>query len=56
MAFQYFPGATAVESFYNGVLLASEQIVSFGNFLVNKNTGKTLVLTENVECLCRYGR
>jgi proteasome beta subunit len=53
MAFQYFPGATAVGiSFNNGVLLASEQRVSFGTFLVNKNTKKTFVLTENVGAAC----
>ncbi|MGI0050920.1 MAG: proteasome subunit beta [Nitrososphaeraceae archaeon] len=53
MAFQYFPGATAVGiSFNKGVLLASEQRVSFGNFLVNKNTKKTFVLTENVGAAC----
>jgi len=53
MAFQYFPGATAVGiSFNNGVLLASEQRVSFGNFLVNNNTKKTFVLTENVGAAC----
>jgi proteasome beta subunit len=53
MAFQYFPGATAVGiSFNNGVLLASEQRVSFGNFLVNKNTKKTFVLTEHVGAAC----
>ena len=53
MAYQYFPGATAVGiSFNNGVLLASEQRVSFGNFLVNKNTKKTFVLTENVGAAC----
>jgi proteasome beta subunit len=32
--------------------LASEQRVSFGNFLVNKNTKKTFVLTENVGAAC----
>ena len=53
MAYQFFPGATAVGiSFNNGVLLASEQRVSFGNFLVNKNTKKTFVLTENVGAAC----
>ncbi len=53
MAYQYFPGATAVGiSFNNGVLLASEQRVSFGNFLVNKNTKKTFVLTDNVGAAC----
>ena len=53
MAFQYFPGATAVGiSFNNGVLLASERRISFGNFVVNKNTKKTFVLTENVGAAC----
>ncbi|HET9807253.1 MAG TPA: proteasome subunit beta [Nitrososphaeraceae archaeon] len=53
MAYQYFPGATAVGiSFNNGVLLASERRVSFGNFVVNKNTKKTFVLTENVGAAC----
>jgi proteasome beta subunit len=53
MAYQYFPGATAVGiSFNNGVLLASERRVSFGNFVVNKNTKKTFVITENVGAAC----
>ena len=53
MAYQFFPGATAVGiSFNNGVLLAAERRVSFGNFVVNKNTKKTFVLTENVGAAC----
>jgi proteasome beta subunit len=53
MAYQFFPGATAVGiSFNNGVLLASERRVSFGNFVVNKNTKKTFVITENVGAAC----
>jgi proteasome beta subunit len=53
MAYQFFPGATAVGiSFNNGVLLATERRVSFGNFVVNKNTKKTFVLTENVGAAC----
>ncbi|MGE0243060.1 MAG: proteasome subunit beta [Nitrososphaeraceae archaeon] len=53
MAYQFFPGATAVGiSFNNGVLLASERRVSFGNFVVNKRTKKTFVLTENVGAAC----
>ncbi len=53
MAYQFFPGATAIGiSFNNGVLLASERRVSFGNFVVNKNTKKTFVLTENVGAAC----
>jgi proteasome beta subunit len=53
MAYQFFPGATAVGiSFNNGVLLASERRVSFGNFVVNKRTKKTFILTENVGAAC----
>jgi proteasome beta subunit len=53
MAYQYFPGATAIGiSFNNGVLLASERRVSFGNFVVNKSTKKTFVITENVGAAC----
>jgi proteasome beta subunit len=53
MAYQYFPGATAVGiSFNNGVLLASERRISFGNFVVNKSTKKTFVITENVGAAC----
>jgi len=53
MAYQFFPGATAVGiSFNDGVLLASERRISFGNFVVNKNTKKTFVLTENVGAAC----
>jgi proteasome beta subunit len=53
MAYQFFPGATAVGiSFNNGVLLASERRVSFGNFVVNKSTKKTFVITENVGAAC----
>ena len=53
MAYQFFPGATAVGiSFNNGVLLASERRISFGNFVVNKNTKKTFVLTEYVGAAC----
>jgi proteasome beta subunit len=53
MAYQFFPGATAVGiSFNNGVLLASERRISFRNFVVNKNTKKTFVLTENVGAAC----
>ena len=57
MAFQYFPGATAVGiTFDNGVLLASEKRISFGNFVVNKNTKKTFPITNQVGgCMCRYG-
>jgi proteasome beta subunit len=53
MAFQFMPGATAVGiSYINGVVLAAEKRVSFGNFVVNKNTKKTFPVTEKVGAAC----
>ena len=53
MAYQYFPGATAIGITYNnGVLLASERRISFGNFIVNKNTKKTFIITDKVGAAC----
>jgi proteasome beta subunit len=55
MAFQlqFMPGATAVGiSYSNGVILASEKRVSFGNFVVNKNTKKTFPVTDKVGAAC----
>ncbi|MGA9154071.1 MAG: proteasome subunit beta [Candidatus Nitrosopolaris sp.] len=53
MAFQFMPGATAVGiSFDNGVVLASEKRVSYGNFVVNKNTKKTFYVTDHVGAAC----
>jgi len=53
MAFQFMPGATAVGiSFDNGVVLASEKRVSYGNFVVNKNTKKTFHITDHVGAAC----
>ena len=53
MAFQFMPGATAVGiSFDNGVVLASEKRVSYGNFVVNKNTTKTFHITDHVGAAC----
>ena len=53
MAFQFLPGATAVGiSYQGGVLLAAEKRVSFGNFVVNKNTKKTFPVTEFVGAAC----
>ena len=53
MAFQFMPGATAVGITYdNGVLLASEKRVSYGNFVVNKNTKKTFAVTDHVGAAC----
>jgi proteasome beta subunit len=53
MAFQFMPGATAVGiSYQEGVLLAAEKRVSFGNFVVNKNTKKTFAVTDLVGAAC----
>jgi proteasome beta subunit len=53
MAFQFMPGATAVGiSYTNGVILAAEKRVAFGNFVVNKNTKKTFPVTEKVGAAC----
>lgn len=47
------PGATAVGITYNnGVLLAAEKRVSYGNFVVNKNTKKTFNVTDHVGAAC----
>jgi len=43
------PGATAVGITYdNGVVIASEKRIAYGNFLVSKTTKKTFQLTPNV--------
>jgi proteasome beta subunit len=53
MAFQFMPGATAVGiSYDHGVVLASEKRVSYGNFVVNKNTKKTFPVTDHVGAAC----
>jgi proteasome beta subunit len=54
MAFELFmPGATVVGISYNdGVLLAAEKRVSFGNFVVNKNIKKTFSVTDHVGAAC----
>ena len=53
MAFQFMPGATAVGiSYVNGVILASEKRVSYGNFVVNKNTKKIFSITDQVASAC----
>ena len=47
------PGATAVGiSYDNGVILGSEKRVSYGNFVVNKNTKKTFSVTNQVGAAC----
>src|SRR5437867_10162560 len=37
---------------YNGVILAAEKRVSFGNFVVNKNIKKTFSVTDHVGAAC----
>ena len=53
MAFEFMPGATVVGISYNdGVLLAAEKRVSFGNFVVNKQIKKTFSVTDHVGAAC----
>jgi proteasome beta subunit len=53
MAFQFLPGATAVGiSFSDGVTLAAERRVSYGNFIINKHTRKIFPVTESVGAAC----
>ncbi len=53
MAFEFMPGATVVGISYNGgVVLAAEKRVSFGHFVVNKNTKKTFPVTARVGAAC----
>ena len=49
----YMPGATAVGISYNdGIVIASERRIAYGNFVVSKNTKKTFVLTPKVGAAC----
>lgn len=54
MAFaEFMPGATVVGISYNeGVLLAAEKRISFGNFVVNKHIKKTFPVTDHVGAAC----
>src|ERR671928_971111 len=53
MAFQFMPGATAVGmSYQDGIVLGAEKRVSYGNFVVNKNTKKTFSVTNRVGAAC----
>jgi proteasome beta subunit len=53
MAFEFMPGATVVGiSYNNGVILAAEKRVSFGNFVVNKSIKKTFSVTDYVGAAC----
>lgn len=47
------PGATAVGvSYDNGIVLASEKRIAYGNFLVSKTTKKTFQITPFVGATC----
>jgi proteasome beta subunit len=47
------PGATVVGISYNdGVILAADKRISFGNFVVNKNIKKTFSVTDHVGAAC----
>ena len=54
MAFaEFMPGATVVGiSYDDGVILAADKRVSFGNFVVNKNIKKTFTVTDYVGAAC----
>lgn len=49
----YMPGATAVGMTYSdGIVLASERRIAYGNFLVSKTTRKTFQITPRVGAAC----
>lgn len=53
MAFQFMPGATAIGLTYqDGVILAAEKRISYGHFVVNKNTRKIFSITDQVASAC----
>ncbi|MFN2434945.1 MAG: archaeal proteasome endopeptidase complex subunit beta [Nitrososphaeraceae archaeon] len=53
MAFQFMPGATAIGITYqDGIVLAAEKRISYGNFVVNKNTKKIFPITDQVASAC----
>jgi proteasome beta subunit len=53
MAFQFMPGATAIGLTYQeGIILAAEKRISYGNFVVNKNTRKIFSITDQVASAC----
>jgi proteasome beta subunit len=53
MTAMYMPGATAVGiTFTDGVVIASEKRIAYGNFLVSKTTKKTFPLTDKVGAAC----
>ena len=47
------PGATAIGLTYqDGVILAAEKRISYGNFVVNKNTRKIFSITDQIASAC----
>jgi len=53
MTAMYMPGATAVGITFNeGVDLASERRIAYGNYVVSKTTKKTFVITPHVGAAC----
>lgn len=53
MAFQFMPGATAIGlTHQDGIILAAEKRISYGNFVVNKNTRKIFSITDQVASAC----
>ena len=47
------PGATAIGLTYqDGIILAAEKRISYGNFVVNKNTRKIFSITDQVATAC----
>lgn len=47
------PGATAIGLTYqDGIILAAEKRISYGNFVVNKNTRKIFPITDQVASAC----
>jgi len=53
MAFQFMPGATAIGLTYQeGIILAAEKRISYGNFVVNKNTRKIFPIMDQVASAC----
>jgi proteasome beta subunit len=47
------PGATAIGITYqDGIILAAEKRISYGNFVVNKNTRKIFPITDHVASAC----
>ena len=47
------PGATAIGLTYqDGVILAADKRISYGNFVVNKNTKKIFSITDQIASAC----